>query len=97
MIKEKIIMRSFLALPLLLGFFPASAISGHLPHYGDKKCGWERNDWKIMKWELRQSKKDPKLMKLAKDAEKIQDQVVARLQGLDEPDYDQLAKDLDRM
>tara|TARA_Y100000748_G_C15397614_1_gene450107 strand:- start:700 stop:936 length:237 start_codon:yes stop_codon:yes gene_type:complete len=42
-------------------------------------------------------KKDPKLMKLAKDAEKIQDQVVARLQGLDEPDYDQLAKDLDRM
>jgi hypothetical protein len=42
-------------------------------------------------------KKDPKLMKLASDAEKIQDQVVARLQGLGEPDYDQLAKDLDRM
>ena len=36
-------------------------------------------------------------MKLAKDAEKIQDQVVERLQGLDAPDYDQLAKDLDRM
>ena len=62
MIKEKIFMRSFLALPLLLGFFPASAISGHLPHYGDKKCGWERNDQKVMKWELRQSKKDPKLI-----------------------------------
>ena len=40
-------------------------------------------------------KKDPKLQKLASDAEKLQDKIVANLQGLNEPDYDKLAKDLE--
>jgi hypothetical protein len=41
-------------------------------------------------------KRDPKLQRLAIDAEKLQDKIVAKLQGLDEPDYDQLAKDLEK-
>jgi hypothetical protein len=40
-------------------------------------------------------KKDKELQKLSREAEKLQDKVVARLQGLDEPDYDKLAKDLE--
>jgi hypothetical protein len=39
-------------------------------------------------------KKDRELQRLSREAEKLQDKVVARLQGLDEPDYDKLAKDL---
>ena len=41
-------------------------------------------------------KKDKELQKLSREAEKLQDKVVAKLQGLDEPDYEQLAKDLSR-
>lgn len=41
-------------------------------------------------------KNDPELQKLSREAEKLQDKVVARLQGQDDPDYDQLAKDLSR-
>ena len=40
-------------------------------------------------------KKDKELQKLSREAEKLQDKVVAKLQGLDEPDYDKLAKDLE--
>ena len=40
-------------------------------------------------------KKDKELQRLSREAEKLQDKVVARLQGLDEPDYDRLAKDLE--
>ena len=40
-------------------------------------------------------KKDKELQKLSKEAEKLQDKLVAKLQGLDEPDYDKLAKDLE--
>lgn len=40
-------------------------------------------------------KNDPELQKLSKEAEKLQDKVVARLQGQDEPDYEKLAKDLE--
>ena len=42
-------------------------------------------------------KKDKELQKLSREAEKLQDKLVAKLQGLDEPDYDQLARDLDDM
>ena len=42
-------------------------------------------------------KKDKELQRLSREAEKLQDKVVAKLQGLDEPDYDQLARDLDDM
>ena len=42
-------------------------------------------------------KKDKELQKLSKEAEKLQDKLVAKLQGLDEPDYDQLARDLEDM
>ncbi len=42
-------------------------------------------------------KKDKELQRLSREAEKLQDKVVARLQGLDEPDYDRLAKDLEDM
>ena len=55
-------MRSFLALPLLLGFCAASAISGHVPNYGANKCGSQQNDLKVMKYELRRSKENPKLI-----------------------------------
>ena len=41
-------------------------------------------------------KKDKELQKLSQEAEKLQDKIVARLQGQDEPDYDQMAKDLSR-
>ena len=41
-------------------------------------------------------KKDKELQRLSREAEKLQDKVVAKLQGLDEPDYEQLAKDLSR-
>jgi hypothetical protein len=41
-------------------------------------------------------KKDKELQKLSIEAEKLQDKIVAKLQGLDEPDYEQLAKDLSR-
>ena len=40
-------------------------------------------------------KKDRELQRLSREAEKLQDKVVAKLQGLDEPDYDKLAKDLE--
>ena len=40
-------------------------------------------------------KKDKELQKLSIEAEKLQDKIVAKLQGLDEPDYDKLAKDLE--
>jgi hypothetical protein len=40
-------------------------------------------------------KKDKELQRLSIEAEKLQDKVVARLQGLDGPDYEKLAKDLD--
>jgi hypothetical protein len=40
-------------------------------------------------------KKDKELQRLSREAEKLQDKVVAKLQGLDEPDYDKLAKDLE--
>ena len=40
-------------------------------------------------------KKDKELQKLSREAEKLQDKIVAKLQGLDEPDYDKLAKDLE--
>ena len=39
-------------------------------------------------------KKDKELQKLSIEAEKIQDKIVAKLQGLDEPDYDALANDI---
>ena len=39
-------------------------------------------------------KKDKELQKLSIEAEKLQDKIVAKLQGLDEPDYDALAKDI---
>ena len=42
-------------------------------------------------------KKDKELQKLSREAEKLQDKLVAKLQGLDEPDYDRLAKDLEDM
>ena len=42
-------------------------------------------------------KKDKELQRLSREAEKLQDKLVAKLQGLDEPDYDQLARDLDDM
>ncbi len=38
--------------------------------------------------------KDKELQRLSKEAEKLQDKVIARLQGLDEPDYDALANDI---
>ncbi len=41
-------------------------------------------------------KTSKELQKLSREAEKLQDKIVARLQGQDEPDYDQLAKDLSR-
>ena len=41
-------------------------------------------------------KKDKELQRLSREAEKLQDKIVAKLQGLDEPDYEQLAKDLSR-
>ena len=41
-------------------------------------------------------KKDKELQRLSLEAEKLQDKIVAKLQGLDEPDYEQLAKDLSR-
>jgi hypothetical protein len=37
---------------------------------------------------------DKELQKLSREAEKLQDKLVARLQGQDEPDYDKLARDL---
>ena len=40
-------------------------------------------------------KKDKELQRLSREAEKLQDKLVAKLQGLDEPDYDKLAKDLE--
>ena len=42
-------------------------------------------------------KKDKELQRLSREAEKLQDKVVAKLQGLDEPDYDKLARDLEDM
>tara|TARA_R110001592_G_scaffold112055_4_gene309966 strand:- start:830 stop:1066 length:237 start_codon:yes stop_codon:yes gene_type:complete len=39
--------------------------------------------------------KDKELQKLSREAEKLQDKLVARLQGQDEPDYEKLAKDLE--
>ena len=36
-------------------------------------------------------KKDKELQRLSREAEKLQDKVVAKLQGLDEPDYDKLS------
>ena len=39
-------------------------------------------------------KKDKELQKLSREAEKLQDKIVAKLQGLDEPDYDALANDI---
>ena len=39
-------------------------------------------------------KKDKELQKLSIEAEKLQDKIVAKLQGLDEPDYDALANDI---
>ena len=42
-------------------------------------------------------KKDKELQKLSKEADKLQDKLVAKLQGFDEPDYDQLARDLEDM
>ena len=42
-------------------------------------------------------KKDKELQKLSREAEKLQDKLVAKLQGLDEPDYDKLARDLEDM
>ena len=41
-------------------------------------------------------KKDKELQRLSREAEKLQDEIVAKLQGIDEPDYEQLAKDLSR-
>ena len=41
-------------------------------------------------------KRDKELQRLSREAEKLQDKIVAKLQGLDEPDYEQLAKDLSR-
>ena len=38
--------------------------------------------------------KDKELQKLSREAERLQDKLVARLQGQAEPDYDKLAKDL---
>jgi|TARA_B110000977_G_scaffold76106_1_gene102682 hypothetical protein len=38
---------------------------------------------------------DKELQKLSREAEKLQDKLVARLQGQDEPDYEKLAKDLE--
>jgi len=40
-------------------------------------------------------KRDKELQRLSREAEKLQDKLVAKLQGLDEPDYDKLAKDLE--
>ena len=40
-------------------------------------------------------KNDRELLRLSREAEKLQDKLVARLQGQDKPDYDKLAKDLD--
>ena len=40
-------------------------------------------------------KKDKELQRLSREAEKLQDKLVARLQGQDEPDYEKLARDLD--
>ena len=42
-------------------------------------------------------KRDKELQRLSREAEKLQDKLVAKLQGLDEPDYDQLASDLEDM
>ena len=42
-------------------------------------------------------KKDKELQRLSREAEKLQDKLVAKLQGLDEPDYDKLARDLEDM
>ncbi len=39
-------------------------------------------------------KKDRELQRLSREAEKLQDKIVAKLQGLDEPDYDALANDI---
>ena len=39
-------------------------------------------------------KKDKELQRLSREAEKLQDKIVAKLQGLDEPDYDALANDI---
>ena len=39
-------------------------------------------------------KKDKELQRLSLEAEKLQDKIVAKLQGLDEPDYDALANDI---
>jgi len=39
-------------------------------------------------------KRDKELQKLSREAEKLQDKIVAKLQGLDEPDYDALANDI---
>ena len=39
-------------------------------------------------------KKDKELQRLSREAEKLQDKLVAKLQGLDEPDYDALANDI---
>tara|TARA_Y100000741_G_C18171121_1_gene525307 strand:- start:733 stop:969 length:237 start_codon:yes stop_codon:yes gene_type:complete len=39
-------------------------------------------------------KQDKELLKLSREAEKLQDKLVAKLQGQDKPDYDKLAKDL---
>ena len=39
--------------------------------------------------------KDKELQKLSREAERLQDKLVARLQGQAEPDYEKLARDLD--
>ena len=39
-------------------------------------------------------KRDKELQKLSREAEKLQDKIVAKLQGLEEPDYDALANDI---
>jgi len=39
-------------------------------------------------------KRDKELQRLSREAEKLQDKIVAKLQGLDEPDYDALANDI---
>ena len=39
-------------------------------------------------------KNDRELLRLSREADKLQDKLVARLQGTDKPDYDKLAKDL---
>ncbi|MBT3676076.1 MAG: hypothetical protein HOL09_08000 [Candidatus Marinimicrobia bacterium] len=63
--------------------------------------GFLDNYWKNMgkrkggKFVKNLFKKDKELQRLSREAEKLQDKVVAKLQGLDEPDYDKLAKDLE--